>query len=58
MVSRKEGFTKLRELLVSAESNYDHGRRIIGRKKIMAAYKFLGKFDHHIERWPAEEAEG
>ncbi len=42
MTSRKQFFIDLRELIDSAESNFDHGRPDIGNKKLIRAYLLLG----------------
>ncbi len=42
MVSRKQWFLDLRELIDSAESNLDHGRSIIGAKKLGRVWSMIG----------------
>ena len=44
MTSRKQFFIDLRELIDSAESNFDHGRPHTGHRKLVRAYRLLGSF--------------
>jgi len=49
LTSRKQWFLDLRELIDSAESNFDHGRPKIGRRQLMRAY-FLMR-DNNFTQW-------
>lgn len=44
MVSRKQFFIDLRELIDSAESNFDHGRPQIGKHKLDRAEELISEF--------------
>lgn len=44
MISRKQWFLDLRELIDSAESNFDHGRPQTGKRQLDRAEELISKF--------------
>lgn len=58
MTTRREFFRQLRALINSAERNYEHGRRHIGDRKLMRAYRLLGGWGAPQTQQESKEAEG